>query len=108
MNIRKLNEELDRLLNEEIEEITEPLLKENINTSYKVQDREDSNRIYYDGTGYVVEIFEFMQGDNPMYSELTRFKELSDAKYAAKIINRNRSNYEDCIRLIPNYDEKQI
>lgn len=107
MEIRQLIEEFDKIL-ETVEEITEPLLQANVNTSYKVADFPNSNRIYFDGTGYVVEVFEYMEGETPMYSELTRFKELADALHAAKVVNCNRTNYEDLIKLIPNFDEKQI
>ena len=111
--LNKFNEELDKMLNESespkyVGGLTEDILKDNIDVSFKILDKSDSNIISWDGIGYCVDIFEFMVGDIPMYSALTRFKELEDAKYAAKIINRNRSNYDDCIRLIPNYDKKQI
>lgn len=88
--------------------ITKKLLKQNIDKYFKLKNTNDSNCIFFDGIGFTVAIFEFMQDTEPMYSILTRFKNFSDACFAAKIIDCNKTNYADCIKLIPNYDAIQI
>ena len=84
--------------------LKETELKENEYVPFKVKD----NNIYFDGTGYVIDIFEFMDGETPMYSTLTRVKKLQDAEFLAKTITSDNSNYEDIIKIVPNYMEMQI
>lgn len=49
-----------------------------------------------------------MRGDKPVHSDFICFKELKDAKFAARVIDCDTTNYERLHQTYPKLYEKQI